>query len=182
MLLTGAEGVTYMSLAPVSAIAVFEMARLVGAGLQLGGEVKVLLNREVLTLLILEIIKLVPRADPRRQVKSSQPWFLVAPGPAGLARVAVSTCPGALFLQDLLEWRWPTPHPWEEQNLPMEQRFFIAAWRSLRVFWSLVAPAPVLGDLGLGEEEESYIFVSNFLMASYCLEVVAVRCAFSSVS
>ena len=45
------------------------------------------------------------------------------------------------------------------------------------VFWSLVAPAqaPVLGDLGLGEEEESFMSVSNFLMVSYCLEVVAVR-------
>ena len=82
MLHTGAEVVTYMSLAPVSVIAVSEMSRQGGAGLQLGGEVKVLLSREVLTLLFLEIIKLVPRADPRRQVKSSQPWFFVAPGPA----------------------------------------------------------------------------------------------------
>ena len=84
MLHTGAVGVTYMSLAPVSAIALSEMSRLGGAGLQLGREVKVLLSREVLTLLFLEIIKLVFRADPRRQEKSSQPWFLVAPGPAGL--------------------------------------------------------------------------------------------------
>ena len=45
-----------MSLAPVSAIAMSDMDRQGGAGLQLGGEVKVLLNREVLTLLILEII------------------------------------------------------------------------------------------------------------------------------
>ena len=64
----------------------------------------------------------------------------------------------------------------------MDQRFFIAAWRSLRVFWSLVAPAPVLGELGLGEEEESFISVGNFLMASYCFEVVAVRHALASVS
>ena len=49
MLHTGAEGVTYMSLAPVSAIAVFEMDKLGGAGLQLGIEVKVLVTREVLT-------------------------------------------------------------------------------------------------------------------------------------
>ena len=83
MLHTGAEEVTYMSLAPVSTIDVSGMAMLGGAGLHLGGEVKVLLIREVLTLLILEIIKLVPRADPLRQVKSSQPWFLVAPVPAG---------------------------------------------------------------------------------------------------
>ena len=73
MLHTGAEGVTYMSLDPVSAIAVYEMANLRGEGLQLGIEVKVLLNREVLTLLILEIIKLCPIADPCRQVKASQP-------------------------------------------------------------------------------------------------------------
>ena len=46
------------------------------------------------------------------------------------------------------------------------------------VFWSLVAPAPVLDDLGLGEEEEIFMSVSNILMASYCLEVVAVRRAF----
>ena len=81
-----------------------------------------LLIREVLTLLFLEMIKLVPRADPHRQVKSSQPWFLVAPGPAGFVLVAVSTCPVILFLQVLLEWRWPTPHPWEEQNPPTIQR------------------------------------------------------------
>ena len=65
----------------------------------------------------------------------------------------------------------------------MDQRFLIAVWRSLRVFWSVVAaPAPVLGDLGLGEEEESLISLSNFLMASYFFEVVAVRRALASVS
>ena len=127
MLHTGAEGVTYMSLAPVSTIALSEMARQGGAGLQLGVEVKVLFSREVLTLLFLEIIKLVPRADPRRQVMSSQPWFLVAPGPAGFVLVVVSTCLIILFLQVLLEWRWRTPNPWEEQNLPTIQRFFIDA-------------------------------------------------------
>ena len=44
-------------------------------------------------------------------------------------------------------------------------------------FWSLVvpSPAPVLDDLDLEEEEESFMSVSNFLMVSYCLEVVAVR-------
>ena len=46
----------------------------------------------------------------------------------------------------------------------------------------LVVPAPVLGDLGLGEEEESFISVSNFLMASYCFEVMAVRRALALVS
>ena len=70
----------------------------------------------MLTLLFLEIIKLVFRADPRRQAKLSQPWFLVALGPAGLVQLGVSTCPVILFLQVLLEWRWPTPHSWEEQN------------------------------------------------------------------
>ena len=52
------------------------------------------------------------------------------------------------------------------------------------VCWSLVAPAPapVLDDLGLGEEEEIFMSVSNFLMASYCLEVVEVRHALGSVS
>ena len=166
MLHTGAEGVTYISLAPVSAIAVSEMARQGGTGLQLGGEVKVLLSREVLTLLFLEIIKLVPRSDPRCQVKSSQPWFLVAPGPAGFVLVAVSTCPVILFLQMLLEWRWPTPHPLEEQNPPTIHRFFIAARRSLMVCWSpeTSAPAPVLDYLGLWEEEESFMSVSSFLM------------------
>ena len=43
------------------------------------------------------------------------------------------------------------------------------------------ALAPVLDDLGLGEEEESFISVSNFLMASYCFEVVAVRRTLVSV-
>ena len=66
------------------------MGRLGGAGLQLRREVKVLLRIEELSLLSLEIIKLVFKSDPHRQVKSSQPWFLVAPGPAGLAQVAVS--------------------------------------------------------------------------------------------
>ena len=52
-----------------------------GAGLQLGREVKILERREELSL---DDFKLGVRADPRRQAKSSQPLFLVAPGPAGL--------------------------------------------------------------------------------------------------
>ena len=87
---TGAEGVTYMSLAPVSDIAVSEMARQGWAGLQLGIDVKLLLTREVLTLLCLEIIELILNVDPCRQVKASQPWFFDFPGPAGLERVDVS--------------------------------------------------------------------------------------------
>ena len=73
MLDTGAEGVTNMSLAPVSAITVSKMAKLGGAGLQLGIEVKLLVTREVLTLLSLEIIENVLILDPCRQVKASQP-------------------------------------------------------------------------------------------------------------
>ena len=42
MLHTGAVGVTYMSLAPVSAMAVSEMCMIGGAGLHIGREVKVL--------------------------------------------------------------------------------------------------------------------------------------------
>ena len=42
MLHTGAAGVTYMSLAPVLAMAVSEMGMLGGAGLRLGREVKIL--------------------------------------------------------------------------------------------------------------------------------------------
>ena len=53
MLHTCAEGVTYMSLTPEYSIVVSEMAKLVGAGLQLGIEVKFLVTREVLTLLSL---------------------------------------------------------------------------------------------------------------------------------
>ena len=41
MLDTGTEGVTYMSLAPVYDIAVSKMAKLGGAGLQLGIENKI---------------------------------------------------------------------------------------------------------------------------------------------
>ena len=137
MLHTGAEGVTYMSLAPVSAIGVSDMAKLRRAGIQLGIEVKVLVTREVLTLLSLEIIELCPIADPCRQVKASQPWFLVLPGTAGLEQVSVSTCPAILFLQVLLECWWLTPQPWEEQNPPTIQIFLTAGWRSCMFCWSL---------------------------------------------
>ena len=93
----------------------------------------------------------------------------MAPGRAGLPQVVVSTWPGALFLQELLVWRIPTPHPWEEQNPPMDQRFLIAVCRSLMVLW-LVAAAPVLGDLVFGEvfveEKEILISVSSFLTES----------------
>ena len=75
---------TYISLAPVSEMAVSEMGMLGGSGLQIGREVKVLERREELSLLSLEFIKLVFKADPHRQAKSSHPLFLVAPGPAGL--------------------------------------------------------------------------------------------------
>ena len=98
MLHTGTKGVTYMSLAPESAIMVSKMAKLGGAGLQLGIEVKFLVTREVLTLLSLEVIELFLIVDPCRQVEASQPWFFISPGPAGLDRVAVSMCLASLFL------------------------------------------------------------------------------------
>ena len=52
------------------------------------------------------------------------------------------------------------------------------------VFWSLVAlaPVPVFDDLGMGEEEESFMSVSNLLMVSYCLEVMAAKHALALVS
>ena len=114
-------------------------------------------------------------------MKLSQPLFLVAPGPAGLARVVVSMLPGALFLQELLVWRCPTPHPWEEQNPPMDQRFHIVVWRNLMVLWSGAAGA-VPGDLVFGEEGESLISVSRFLIALYCFVVVALIRELVSVS
>ena len=40
--------------------------------------------------------------DPCRQVKASQPWFLVLPGPAGLEQVSVLMYPDSLFLQGAL--------------------------------------------------------------------------------
>ena len=132
-----------------------------GAGLQLGREVKILERREELYLLSLYDFKLGFRADPHRQAKSSQPLFLVAPGPSGLARVAVSTWPGALFMQEPLVWRCPTTHLREEQNPPMEQLFLISAWRSLTVLWSGAASL-VPGDLVPGEEKDSLISVSSF--------------------
>ena len=157
MLHTGAVGVTYMSIAPVLAMAVSEMGMLGGAGLQHEREVKILERREELSL----DFKLGFRADPHRRAKSSQPLFLVAPGPAGLLQVAVSTWLGALFLQEPLVRRCPTPHPWEEQNPPMDQRFLIAAWSILMVLWSGAASL-VPGDLVPGAEEESLILVSRF--------------------
>ena len=99
MLHTGAEGVMYMSLDPVSVIAVSEMAKLGGEGLQLGVEVKFLVTREFLSLLGLEVIEIFLNVDPCRQVKAYQPWFFVLPGPEGLARVADSMWPASLFLQ-----------------------------------------------------------------------------------
>ena len=53
-----------MLLAPVSAIAVYEMAMLGGAGLQLRIEVKLLVTREFLSLLGLENIKIFLHVDP----------------------------------------------------------------------------------------------------------------------
>ena len=94
-----------MSLAPVSAIAVSEIAMWFGVGLQLGMEVKFLVTSEFLSLLGLEFIELfLNMLDPCRQVsKESQPLFFVLPGPEGLARVAVLLCPASLLLHVALE-------------------------------------------------------------------------------
>ena len=95
-----------MSLAPVYATAVSEIAVLGGVGLQLGIEVKFLVTREFLSLLGLEIIKLFLNVDPCRQVmKASQPWFFIFPGPEGLAQVAELMWPASLFLRVVLECR-----------------------------------------------------------------------------
>ena len=72
-------------------------------GLQLGIEVKFLVNSELLSLLGLEIIKPFLHVDPCRQVKASQPWFFVFPGPEGLVRVAESLWPASLLLHVALE-------------------------------------------------------------------------------
>ena len=47
---------------------------------------------------------------------------------------------------------------------------FTADWRSRMVCWSLVAPAPELDDLGLGEEK-FFLSVRSFLIVWYCVEV-----------
>ena len=52
-----------MSLAPVSEIAVSEMGMIGGADLHLGREIKFLLRRKDLSLLSLEIIELVFKAE-----------------------------------------------------------------------------------------------------------------------
>ena len=90
-----------MSLAPVSAIAVSEIAMRFGVGIQLGMEVKFLVTSEFLSLLGLEFIKLFLNVlDPCRQVvNESQPLLFVLPGPEGLARVAESLWLASLLLQ-----------------------------------------------------------------------------------
>ena len=51
------------------------------------------------------------------------------------------------------------------------------------VCWSLVAPAPELDDLGLGEEGlEFFISVQSFLMVWYCKEVAEARRELALVS
>ena len=97
-----------MSLALVSEMAVSKMVILGGAGLQLGGA-GLHLGIEVKTAEIIKdcslslfLVKLIFGAAPHRQAKSSQPLFLVAPGPSGLLRVAVSMWPGLFFYSN----RW----------------------------------------------------------------------------
>ena len=94
-----------MSLAPVSAIDVSEIAMCFGVGLQLGMEVKFLVTSEFLSLLGLEFIKLFNNVlDPCCQVvNESQSLFFVLPGPEGLARVAELLCPASLLLHVALE-------------------------------------------------------------------------------
>ena len=94
-----------MSLAPISAIAVSEIAMWFGVCLQLGMEVKFLVTSEFLILLGLEFIELFLNIlYPCRQVsKESQPLFFVFPGPEGLARADVSLCPASLLLHVALE-------------------------------------------------------------------------------
>ena len=94
-----------MSLAPVSAIAVSEIAMWFGVGIQLGMKVKSLVTSEFLSLLGLEFIKMFLHVlDPCRQVENeSQPLLFVLPGPEGLARVAKSLCPASLLLHVALE-------------------------------------------------------------------------------
>ena len=76
-----------MLLAPVSAIAVSEIAMWFGVGLQLGMEVKFLVTSEFLSLLGLEFIELFLNVlDPCLQVlEKSQPLFFVLPGPSILS-------------------------------------------------------------------------------------------------
>ena len=90
-----------MSLVPVSAIAVSEIAMWFGVGLELVIEVKFLVTSEFLSLIGLEFIKLFLNVlDPCRQVvNTSQPLFFIFPGPEGFARVAESLCPASLLLQ-----------------------------------------------------------------------------------
>ena len=90
-----------MSLAPVSDIAVSEIAMWFGVGLQLGIEVKFLVTSEFLSLLGLELIKLFLNVlDPCRQVvNASQTLFFIFPGPEGLARVAKLLYPATTSLQ-----------------------------------------------------------------------------------
>ena len=63
-------------------------------------------------------------------IHSSQPLFLLAPGPTGFARVAVVTWPfpRPWALQILLSWLGPTPWPCVEQKPPGIHFPLTAAW------------------------------------------------------
>ena len=98
----------------------------------------------------------MPSAGPVRQVtKSSQPFFLFFPGPTGLAQVAALTWPPGspflvLFLNDILSWRGPSPHPCVDQNLekvPVIQLPRIAAWSWFIRAAALVRSSEVKGRL-----------------------------------
>ena len=89
-----------------------------GVGLQPGLEYKVVFSVDAKTIFNI----FTPSAVPLRQVtKSSQPLFLLFPGPTGLERVAVLTWPPGspslvLFFHDILSWPGPSPQPCVEQN------------------------------------------------------------------
>ena len=102
-----------MSLAPVSAIDVSEIAMWFGVGLQLGIEKKFLVTSKFLSLLGLEFIKKnLNVLDPCRQVVNAyQPLFFVLPRPEGLARMAELLCPASLLLQFELVCWYQTPQP-----------------------------------------------------------------------
>ena len=61
-------------------------------------------------------------------IHSSQPLFLLAPGPTGFARVAVVKWPFPWPLQVLLSWLGPTPWPCVDQKLPGIHFFLTTTW------------------------------------------------------
>ena len=79
-------------------------------------------------------------AGPHRQLKihSSQPLFLSAPGPVGFSRVAVSTWPIDLLLQEALLCLYLTTWPWLKQN-PLLIHFRLTEVCRCMVRWLMVS-------------------------------------------